>query len=86
MHAAAIDAHHRLRQEARRETHLIGHLATDQLVKLDLIGGPDYVRIAVIDFELLRRDFRVVLLVLEAHGALDFGGRIDKRSQRIAGQ
>ena len=65
---------------------LRGDLAADQLVELDLVGGGHDFGIAVIDFELRRRDFGVVLLVLEAHGALHFGGGIDKRAQRIARQ
>ena len=86
VHAAAVHAHDRLGQEARGQPHLGGHLAADQLVELDLIGRGDHFGVAVVDFELRRRDFRMVLLVLEAHGALHFGAVIDERAQRIAGQ
>ena len=86
VHAAAVHADHRLRQEGRGQAHVGRHLAADQLVELDLVGGGDHFAVAVVDFELRRRDFRVVLLVLEAHGALHFGGGVDERAQRIAGQ
>ena len=86
VHAAAVDADDRLRQEARGEAHVGGDLAADQLVELNLIGCGDDFAVAVVDFELRRRDFGVVLLVLETHGALHFGGRVDERAQRIAGQ
>ena len=65
---------------------LRGDLAADQLVKLDLVGGGDDFAVSVVDFKLRRRDFRVVFLVLEAHGALHFSRRVDERAQRIAGQ
>ena len=65
---------------------LCGHLAADQFVELDLVGGGDDFAIAVIDFELRRRDFGMVLFILEAHGALHFGGGVDESAQRIAGQ
>ena len=86
VHAAAVDADHRLGQERCRQPHVGRHLAADQLVELNLIGRGDDFAVAVVDFELRRRDFRVVLLVLEAHGALHFGGGVDERAQRIAGQ
>ena len=86
MHAAAVDADHGLRQEASREPHVGGHLAANQLVELDLVGGGDDFAVAVVDFKLRGRDFRVILLVLETHGPLDFRGGINKRAQRIAGQ
>ena len=65
---------------------MCGDLAADQLVELDLIGGGDHFAVAVVDFELRRRDFGVILFVLETHGALHFGRRVDERAQRIAGQ
>ncbi len=65
---------------------LRGDLAADQLVELDLVGGGDHFAVAVVDLELRGRDFRVVLLVLEAHRALHFGGGVDEGAQRIAGQ
>src|SRR5713101_329577 len=86
VHAAAVDANDRLRQKASGESHVGGHLAANQLVKLNLVGGGDHFTIAIVDFELRRRNFRVVFLVLEAHGSLDFGRGINKRAQRIAGK
>ena len=87
VHAAAVDAHDRLRQEADAVKPMLGgHLAADQLVELDLVGGRHHFAVAVVDFELRRRDFRVVLFVLEAHRALHFGGGVDEGAQRIAGQ
>ena len=86
VHAAAIHADHRLRQEARREAHVRGHLAANQLVKLNLVRGGNHFAIPVVDFELRRRDFRVIFLVLESHRSLHFRGRINKRAQRIARQ
>ena len=86
MHAAAVDAHHRLGQEARRQPHAGGDLAADQLVELDLVGRGHDFGVAVVDFELRGRDFGVVLFVLEAHGALHFGAGIDEVAERIAGQ
>ena len=86
MHAAAVHAGDRLGQEGRRQAHLGGDLAADQLVELDLVGGGDHFRVAVVDLELRRRDLGVVLLVLEAHGALHFGGGVDELPQRIARQ
>ena len=61
-------------------------LAADQLVELDLVGGGDDLAVVVVDLELRRRDFGMVLLVLEAHRALNFGDRIDEVAQRIARQ
>ena len=78
VHAAAVDAHHRLRQEARRQPHVRGHLAADQLVELDLVGRRHHFGVAVVDLELRRRHFRVILLVLEAHRALHFGAAVDE--------
>src|SRR5260370_41773309 len=86
VHAAAIHADYRLRQEASSEPHVGGDLAANQFVKLNLVGGGDHFTIAVVDLELRRRDFRVVFLVLETHGSLHFGGSINKRAQRIAGE
>src|SRR5277367_6098941 len=51
-----------------------------------LVGGGDDFAVAVIDFKLRGRDFRVVFFILEAHGALHLGRGVDKRAQRIAGQ
>ena len=86
VHAAAVDAHNRLRQEGGSQAHIPGHLAADQLVELDMVGGGHHFGVAVVNLELRGRDLRMVLLVLEAHGPLHFGGRIDKRAQRIARQ
>ena len=86
VHAAAVHAHDRLGQETGGQPHVGGHLAADQLVKLNLVGGGDHFRVAVVDFELRGRDFGVVLLILEAHGALHFGAAVDELAQRIAGQ
>ena len=52
---------------------LRGHLAANQLVDLDLIGGRYHFAVAVVDLELRRRNLRVVFLVLEAHRPLHFG-------------
>ena len=86
VHAVAVHAHDRLGQEASGQPHLGRHLAADQLVKLNLVGGGHDFAVSVVDFKLRGRDFRVVLFVLEAHGALHFGGGVDERAQRIAGQ
>ena len=86
MHAAAVDANHRLGQEAGGQSHVARDLAADQFVELDLIGRGHDFGIAVVDFELRGRDFGVILFVLEAHGALHFGSRVDEIAQRIAGQ
>ena len=67
-------------------SHLRCDLPADQLVEGDAIGGGDDVAVVVVDLELRGRNFRVVFLVLEAHRALDFGDRIDKRTERIARQ
>jgi len=53
---------------------------------LNLVGCGDDFAVAIVDFKLRGRDFGVVLLVLEAHGALHFGGGVDEGAQRIAGQ
>ncbi len=86
MHAAAIHAHHRLRQKRRRESQIRGHLPANQFIKLNLIRGRDHFAVTVIDFELRRRNFRMVFLVLEAHRALHFGRGIDESPQRVARQ
>src|SRR5712664_1613845 len=86
VHAVPVDAHDRLGQEADGQLQLGSDLATDQFVELDLIGGRDDLTIAIIDFKLRRCDFRVILLVLEAHRPLHFRGRVDERTQRIAGE
>ena len=75
VHAAAVHADDRLRQEAGGQPHLGGHLAADQLVELDLVRRRDHFGVAVVDFELRGRDFGVILFVLEAHRALHFGAR-----------
>ena len=86
MHAAAVDAHDRLGQEAGRVAHVVGNLAAQQLIKLNLIGRGYHFGIAEVDLKLAGRNFRVILLVLEAHGALHFGCRVDKHAQRIERQ
>ena len=86
MHAAAVHADDRLRQEAGGQAHLGRDLAADQLVELDLVGGRHNIGVAVVDLELRGRNLRVVLLVLEAHGALHFRGCVDELAKRIAGQ
>ena len=65
---------------------LLATCAADQLVELNLIGGRNDFAVAVVDFKLRRRDFGVVLFVLETHRALHFGGGVDKGTQRIARQ
>ena len=86
VHAAAVDADHRLGQEACGQSHVARHLAADQLVELDLVGRGNHLRVVVVDFELRRRDLGVIFFVLEAHGALDFGRGVDEVAQRVAGQ
>ena len=86
VHAVAVDTDHRLGQERGGESHARRHLPADQLVELDLVGGRDDLAIGVIDLELRRGDLRVVLFVLEPHGALDFSGRVDEGPQWIAGE
>src|SRR5579871_2064630 len=86
VHAATIDADNRLRQEARRHTHLRSNLTADQLVQLNLIGSSNHFTIAVVDLELRRRNLRMVLLVFEAHRPLNLSRRIDELTQRIARQ
>ncbi len=86
VHAAAVHADDRLGKEARGHAHPGRHLAADELVELDVVGRSHHFRIAIVDFELRGRDFGVILLVLEAHGTLHFGGLIDEGAQRIARQ
>ncbi len=43
MHAASIHADDRLGQKAGGDTQSCGNLATDELIKLDLIGRSHYV-------------------------------------------
>ena len=83
VHAAAIDAGDGLGQEASGIAHVGGDLAAEQLVELDLVGRGDDLAVAEVDFKLAGRYFGVVLLVLEAHGALHFGGGVDELAQRI---
>ena len=86
VHAAAVDADDGLGQEAGGVAHVGGDLAAEQLVELDLVGRGHYFGVAVVDLELAGRDFRVILLVLEAHGALHFGSGVDELAQRIERQ
>ncbi|HNH25126.1 MAG TPA: hypothetical protein PK261_09060, partial [Accumulibacter sp.] len=46
----------------------------------------DALGVTVVDFELRGRHLRVVLLVLEAHGALNFGGLVDELAQLYRGE
>src|SRR5262249_19052449 len=50
MHAAAVHTHDGFGKETGGEPHLGGHLATDELVKLNLVGRGQNFSIAVIDF------------------------------------
>jgi hypothetical protein len=86
VHAAAVHAHHRLGQKAGRVAHVVGDLAAEQLVELDLIGRGNNFAVAVVDFELAGRDLGVILFVLEAHRALHFSSGIDELAQRIERQ
>src|SRR5579862_5248504 len=86
VHAAAVDADDRLGQEARGETVVVGDLAAEELVELDLVGGGYHFAVTEVDLELRRRDFRMVLLVLEPHGALHFGRSVDELAQGIERQ
>ena len=86
VHAAAVDTDDRLGKEAGGEAHIRGDLAANQLVELNLVGGLNDFAVAVIDFELGGRDLRMVLLILKAHGALDFGSGVDEGTQGIAGK
>jgi hypothetical protein len=84
VHAVAVHADNGLRQKARSQPHLGGHLAADQFVELNLVRRGHHFSVAVIDLELRGRNFRVILLVLKTHRALHFRGGVDKRAQRIA--
>jgi hypothetical protein len=86
VHAAAVHADHRLGQVAGRVAHVVGDLAGQQLVKLDLVGRAHNLGVAVVDLILAGRNLGVVLLVLEAHGALHFGRGVDELAQRIERQ
>ena len=86
VHAAAVDADDRLGQEAGGEAVVVGDLAAEQFVELNLVGGGDHLAVAEVDFELRGRDFGVVLLVLEAHGALHFSRGVDELAERIERQ
>src|SRR5262249_4251057 len=86
VHAAAVDADDRLGQEAGGEAHVRRNLPADQLLTRDLGGPRYYFSITVVDLKLRWRDFRVILFILEAHGALHFGRGVNERAQRIAGQ
>jgi hypothetical protein len=86
VHAAAVDADHRLGQEAGRVAHVVGDLAGEQLVELNLVGGSNHFAVAVVDLELAGRNLGVVLLILEAHGALHFGRGVNELAQRIERQ
>ena len=86
VHAAAVDADHRLRQEAGRHPELGRDLAADELVELDLVGGGDDLAVGVVDLELRGCDLGVILLVLKPHRALHFGDHVDEVAQRVAGQ
>jgi len=86
VHTAAVDSYDRLWQEGRGQSHIACDLAADQFVELDVVGSGYGLGVAVVDLELRRRDLRVVLFVLEAHGPLHLGRRIDEGAQRIAGK
>src|SRR6202035_2203716 len=66
VHAAAVDADDRFRQERCGQAHVGSDLAADQLVELDLVGGGYDLTKTVVDFKLRGRDLRMVFLVLEA--------------------
>src|SRR6266852_5580169 len=84
VHATAVHAHDGFGEKARSEAHVRGYLPADQFVELNLIGSRDNLTVAVIDFKLRGCNFRVVLLILEAHSALYFRRRVDESAQRIA--
>ena len=86
VHAVAVDSDHRLGQKGDGGAHAGRYLAADEFVELDLIGGGYYFAVAVVDLELRRRDLGMVLLILEAHGALHLGCGVDKGAQGIAGK
>ena len=86
MHAVAVDACHRLGQEAGGQVHVLRDLAAEQLVELDLVGRHQRLGVAVVHLELRGRHLRVVLLVREAHRALHLGRGVDEAAERVAGQ
>ena len=86
MHTAAVDTHHRLGQEAGGHAVQGGHLPADQIVELNRICSSQYLGVAIVDFELRRRNLRVILLVLEAHRALHLGHGVNELAQRVAGE
>src|ERR1035441_7300638 len=62
VHAAAVDADDRLVQVAGREAHVVGDLAGEQLVELNLVGRAHRFSVTVVDLELAGGDFRGILL------------------------
>ena len=52
VHAAAVHAHHRLRQKARRHPHLRRNLTADQLIQLNLVRSRNHLAIGVVDLKL----------------------------------
>src|SRR4051812_32754404 len=86
MHSASVYADNGLGQEGRGEAHPGGDLTANKFVDLNLVGSSNYVGVAVVDLELRGRDFRVILFVLEPHGALNFRSAVDKCAERVAGQ
>ena len=86
MHSAAVDTDDWLRQKRSGQSHIARDLPADQLVELNVVGRGHHFRVVVVDFELRRRNFGVVLLVLEPHRPLHFRSRVDEAAQRIARQ
>ena len=86
MHAAAVDAGDGFGQEGGGHVHGLGHLTAEQLVQLDAIGGDQGGGILEVHFELAGPNLGMVLLVLEAHGALHFRRGVDEAAQRVLGQ
>jgi len=84
--ARAVDAGDGLGEEAGSHAHLGRDLTADQLVELNLVSGSDDIAVGVINLELRRSDFRVVLLVLETHRALHFRGGVDELAERVTGE
>src|SRR6516225_7711122 len=52
MHAASVNADHRLRQEARSQPKIGSDLAADQLIELDLVGSRNHFAVRIVDLEL----------------------------------
>src|SRR5439155_25101316 len=52
MHSIAVDPDDGLGQERSGQTHLGSHLAANQLVKLNLVGGGHNFAVAVVNFKL----------------------------------